>query len=120
MPRVAVLVTVTFAPGIGAPDESVTVPLIPPCVCARPVTTQTARNIATLRTRATERDLCIIILLQMEPVPQEPADNNMEPVPPTRKKSANNRESSRAVLHNAHSMIRLVTGPEGRLPVRER
>ena len=28
VPRVAVLVTVTLAPGIGAPDESVTVPVI--------------------------------------------------------------------------------------------
>ena len=39
VPRVAVFVTVTLAPGIAAPDESVTVPVIPPCVCARPVTT---------------------------------------------------------------------------------
>ena len=39
VPLVAVLVTVTVAPGTAAPDESVTVPVIPPCVCARPVTT---------------------------------------------------------------------------------
>ena len=60
VPLVAVLVTVTLAPGIAAPDESVTVPVIPPCVCARPVTTHEASRITTVRRRATERDLCLM------------------------------------------------------------
>jgi len=63
VPRVAVLVTVTVAPGTAAPDESVTVPVIPPCVCARAVTTHgdhEASRITTVRRRATERDLCLM------------------------------------------------------------
>jgi hypothetical protein len=60
VPRVAVFVTVTLAPGIAAPDESVTVPVIPPCVCARPVTTHDESRISTVRRRASERDLCLM------------------------------------------------------------
>jgi hypothetical protein len=60
VPLVAVLVTVTVAPGTAAPDESVTRPLIPPWVCARPVATQAASSIATPTTRTTERDLCVM------------------------------------------------------------
>ncbi len=36
------------------------VPVIPPCVCARPVTTHGASRITTVRRRATERDLCLM------------------------------------------------------------
>jgi hypothetical protein len=60
MPPVAVLLTVTVAPGMAPPDESVTSPLIPPCVCAHAVATDAVSRITTVSRRATEPDLCLM------------------------------------------------------------